>query len=172
MKLLWITDLTKEESCILEKEQIVNLMNIIADTIYIDKFDPDIGTNRIEQRLQRGETIPEAHLRAFQMSKEEVLYNWLKVIKKVIERYFLTLNILVDDDALFQNKFPTTLWQNISRAVKNLREAEFTPMSEERTAISSVFAASALVPGELEIPAGVKLYKEKVPVHMSGYAGG
>ncbi|MGI6144108.1 MAG: HNH endonuclease, partial [bacterium] len=41
-------------------------------------------------------------------------------IKKVIERYFLTLNILVDDDALFQNKFPTTLWQNISRAVKNL----------------------------------------------------
>jgi CRISPR-associated protein Cas5h len=46
-------------------------------------------------------------------------------------------------------------------------EAEFTPMSEERTAISSVFAASALVPGELEIPAGVKLYKEKVPVHMT-----
>jgi hypothetical protein len=109
-----------ENPRILEKEQIVNLMNIIADTIYIDKFDPDIGTNRIEQRLQRGETIPEAHLRAFRMSKEEVLYNWLKVIKKVIERYFLTLNILVDDDALFQNKFPTTLWQNISRAVKNL----------------------------------------------------
>lgn len=55
----------------MEKEQTVNLMNIIADEIYIGKFDTDSGTYQIEKQLQKGENI------------------WLGVTKKIINRYFL-----------------------------------------------------------------------------------
>ena len=48
----------------LEKEQILNLMNIIADEIFIGKYDMDIGTNRIENRLQSGDKLPNDHVRA------------------------------------------------------------------------------------------------------------
>ena len=65
----------------LEKEQIRHLMNIIADEILIGKFDFDIGTNRIENQIQKGESLPMEHVRAYRMVKEEVLYNWLKYIQ-------------------------------------------------------------------------------------------
>jgi len=59
----------------LEKEQILELMNIIADEVFIGKFDPDIGTRRIENRLQKGEELPLNHIKAFRMGKEEIIYN-------------------------------------------------------------------------------------------------
>jgi hypothetical protein len=42
----------------LEKEQILHLMNLIAEKLYVGHFDPSIGTSRIENRLQKGEDIP------------------------------------------------------------------------------------------------------------------
>ncbi len=104
----------------LEKEQIVNLMNIIADEIYIGKFDTDLGTHQIEKRLQKGENIPENHLRAFRMSKEEVLYNWLDVIRKIIKRYFLLQGRTFDENRLFQYKFPQPLWESIRKVIRNI----------------------------------------------------
>jgi hypothetical protein len=111
---------TGENPRYLEKEQIVNLMNIIADEIYIGKFDTDLGTYQIEKRLQKGENIPEDHLRAFRMSKEEVLYNWLDVIRKIIKRYFLLQGRTFDESRLFQYKFPEPLWESIRKVVRNI----------------------------------------------------
>ena len=36
----------------LEVEQIVRLMNIIADKVFVGKFDPALGTRRIENKIQ------------------------------------------------------------------------------------------------------------------------
>lgn len=62
-----------ENPRIVECSQILRLMNMIADAIYIDKFDPEIGTDKIESKLQKGETFKHDHLRAFRMSKEEIV---------------------------------------------------------------------------------------------------
>ncbi len=67
----------------LEMTQIIKLMNLIAEEVYIGKFDPEIGTDKIESRLQKGENFAHNHLRAFRMSKEEVLYNWLRYIQQI-----------------------------------------------------------------------------------------
>jgi hypothetical protein len=88
--------------------------------IYIGKFDTDLGTYQIEKRLQKGENIPEDHLRAFRMSKEEVLYNWLDVIRKIIKRYFLLQGRTFDESRLFQYKFPEPLWESIRKVVRNI----------------------------------------------------
>jgi len=54
----------------------VRLMNIIAEELYVNRFDLEHGTSRVEYKLQQGEDVPLPHLIAFRISKEEVLYNW------------------------------------------------------------------------------------------------
>lgn len=106
----------------LEKQQILMLINIIAEEIYIGRFDPDIGTYRIENRIQKGENIPESHLIAYRMSKEEIIYNWLKYISQIIKNYFIMQGKPIDENKLFQYSFPESLWDKIKIFVKNLRD--------------------------------------------------
>ena len=42
----------------LERRQILCLMNLIAEELYIGKFDPELGTDKIENRLQKGDNYP------------------------------------------------------------------------------------------------------------------
>ena len=105
----------------LEKEQILSLMNIIAEELFTGTFDPDIGTSRIENRIQKGDTIPEDHLIAFRMSKEEILYNWLRYIEQVIKHYFIMQGKPIEERKLFQYRFPEQLWERIRTFTRNLR---------------------------------------------------
>lgn len=103
----------------LEKEQILELMNIIAEEIYISKYDADFGTNRIENRLQAGENIPMDHVKAYRMSKEEILWNWLKYVSQIIRNYFLMQGTPLQEEKLFQYKFPEPLWDRIRNFIRN-----------------------------------------------------
>lgn len=105
----------------LEKEQILRLMNLIAEEIYIGKFDPVLGTYRIENRVQKGEQIPEDHLRAYRLSREEVIYNWLRCIHQIVQNHFISLGMPVNEKKLFQYKFPQPLWDLVRTFIYNLR---------------------------------------------------
>jgi len=109
-----------ENPRVLEKEQITELMNIIAEEIFIDKFDLEIGTYRIENKIQHAEDIPIKHLRATRMSKEEILYNWLRYVSQIIKGFYLMQGKPIKEDQLFQYKFPEALWQRIKTFIKNL----------------------------------------------------
>ena len=104
----------------LEIQQVVKLMNLIAEEIYKDKYDLELGVNRIENRLRDGENIPEAHLRAVRMSKEEIMYNWLQYIQTVINQYFAIQGKTISMDGYFQEPFPEQLWENIKKFLHNL----------------------------------------------------
>lgn len=106
----------------LETSQIVKLMNVIAEELYIDKFDPEIGTDRIENKVQKGEMIPLAHLRAFRMSKEEVLYNWLRYVQQIAKFFFINTGKPIVEERLFQYPFPEQLWSNIRNFIRSLAE--------------------------------------------------
>jgi len=103
----------------MEKEQILELMNTIAEEIYVGKYDSDIGTYRIENRLQAGETLPLEHVRAFRMSKEEILWNWLKYVSQIIRNFFIMQGVPIEESKLFQYKFPVPLWERIRMFVRN-----------------------------------------------------
>jgi len=62
----------------LEKSQIVQLANTIAKTFFIGAYDFDIGANKVEDKLRRGEDVSDNHLRAVRIAREEVLYNILR----------------------------------------------------------------------------------------------
>ena len=105
----------------LERQQIIKLLNIIAEEIYIDKFDTSIGTSKIENRIQNKENIPEDHMRAFRMSKEEILHAWIKLIHQIIKNYFLYMGKPIDESRLFQYKFPPEIWNNVKIFIHNLK---------------------------------------------------
>ena len=105
----------------IEKRQILELMNIIAEEIYIGKFDSDIGTYKIENRIQSGEDIPESHLIAYRMSKEEIIYNWLKYISQIIQNYFIMQGVPINEKKLFQYDFPEALLDRVRLFIRNFR---------------------------------------------------
>ena len=104
----------------LEIRQIVELMNIVAEEIFIDQFDEVIGTYRIENRIQKGDQIPEPHLRAFRMAKEEILHTWLRYVRQIVQAHFMALGKPIKEDRLFQYAFSPVLWGQVRAYVRSL----------------------------------------------------
>jgi hypothetical protein len=120
-----------------EKRQIVRLMNLICELVYDAGFDSTIGTDRIENKVQKGNVdIPDAHLRAFRMAKEEVLHAWLDLTKKVVRNYFAMTGKNTNDDKLFQSVFPEELWNTLRRFIMNLSKL---PLWIDRPMAATVF---------------------------------
>lgn len=107
----------------LEISQAIKLLNILADEIYISKFQPEIGVTRIESKIVDGKDIDisDNHLIAYRMSKEEILINWLSYISDVINNYFSNTGKKFNKNSVFQQKFDDQLWTNITNFVKNLK---------------------------------------------------
>ena len=123
---------------ILEREQLIKLCNIIADKILINRYDPDIGTYRIENAIGSGQgtSIPDSHLIAYRLMKEEIMYNWIKYIEKLISAYFSLSGTMFDSENLFMSKFDDKLWERIETFLENLREL---PLWKDRGLATTIF---------------------------------
>jgi hypothetical protein len=104
----------------LERDQIVRLMSLFAETFFVGKWDPEKGGRRLESRLQSGEQIPEEHLRAWRVAREEILGNIVAWVRLVIENYFAWTGHMVDKDRLFHQSLPEDLWVRIDTFMKRL----------------------------------------------------
>lgn len=122
----------------LEKEQAIKLCNIFAEEILIDKYDDNLGTYRIENRIVagKGDSISDDHLIAYRLFKEEIMYNWLKYIELLIINHFAYSGILYDRNNLLQQKFSDVLWENIRIFVINLKDM---PIWKDRSMSATVF---------------------------------
>lgn len=105
----------------LEIDQTVRLMNIVADEIYVDQFDPARGTRYIESDVQKGKDIAEAHLRAFRMSKQEILHSWVRLVRQIVYQYFVTTGKPIDESKLFQRELPDACWKNVENFIGALK---------------------------------------------------
>ena len=108
----------------LEQSQLIKLMNIIAEEIYCEKFNPEIGISQIEDKIIKGKDkeITDSHLTAYRMSKEEIMHAWLVYIQRIIKNYYAVLGRKFDETSLFQNNFDDQLWSNIRHFVQRLRD--------------------------------------------------
>lgn len=123
---------------ILEKEQLIRLCNILAEELLIGKYDTEIGTHRIENNIAegRGDAIPDGHLVAYRMFKEEIMYNWIQYLRLLIKNHFAFAGTMYNEDNLFQQKLPDQLWENIQTFVINLREL---PIWKDRSMSLTIF---------------------------------
>lgn len=123
----------------LEISQISHLMSIIAERIYIGKFNPETGMNRIEQRILDGRDtdISNNHLIAYRIGKEEIVHEWVPYLLKVISMYFLNQSINYRENNIFQTRFPDQLWHNLDRFIQNLTAL---PLWQDRSMAGSHFS--------------------------------
>lgn len=123
---------------ILEKEQLVLLCNIIAEELLIGKYDDEVGTNKIENKIATGvgNTITDDHLIACRLFKEEIMYNWIQYIKLLVKNHFAYTGAMYDDENLFQQKLPSQLWENIKTFLENLRNI---PVWKDRSMSATIF---------------------------------
>ena len=123
---------------ILEKDQMIQLCNIIAEELLIGKYDIDIGTYRLENKVAegKGNAIPDSHLIACRLFKEEVMYNWVQYLKLLVNNYFATTGTMYDSENLFQQQIPEMLWKNIRNFIKSLSEL---PVWKDRTMAATIF---------------------------------
>jgi len=128
----------------LEKVQLVQLMNIFAEEVLIGRYDFDRGTYRIEEAIRQGEDVPDAHLRAVRMAREEILYNILRYVRDCAKRFFLMQGgRMVEEEELFQQAFPDLLWDHIRRVVRNMAALPIW-VNKDVTASSAVFGGKQL----------------------------
>ncbi|HVB52673.1 MAG TPA: HNH endonuclease signature motif containing protein [Candidatus Acidoferrales bacterium] len=120
----------------LEIDQVVRLMNLVADTLLVDQFDTGLGTARLENKVQKGDLVPEPHLRAFRMCKEEVIYSWLRYVRQIVQLHFTFAGQPFDDTRSFQYLFPEQLWVGLRAYLVNLRSL---PLWVNRDLSATVF---------------------------------
>jgi hypothetical protein len=120
----------------LEKAQIIRLMSLIAEKVYLGKYDDELGTRRLENKVQNGEDVPEPHLRAFRMAKEEILHCWIGYIGRIIDYHLVAMGRAINQERLFQYPFPEQLWINIGSFIDNLARR---PLWIDRQASSTIF---------------------------------
>ena len=122
----------------LEKEQLILLCNLIAEVLLIDKFDDEVGTNKIESKIAAGtgSFITDDHLIACSLFKEEIMYNWIQYIKLLVKNHFAYTGAMYDDENLFQQKLPNQLWENIRTFLENLRNL---PVWKDRSMSATIF---------------------------------
>jgi hypothetical protein len=70
------------------------------------------------------------------MSKEEVLYSWLRHVQQIAKFYFINTGKPIKEERLFQYLFPEQLWVNIRNFVRNLGQM---PLWANRDLSETVF---------------------------------
>ena len=104
----------------LEREQMVRLMSLFAEVFFVGHWDPELGGRRLENQLQGGETIPEGHLRAWRIAREEVLANVMRWTRLVIANYYAYTGKVVHEDRQLQSRLPDELWDRLRNFLESL----------------------------------------------------
>lgn len=128
-----------ENPRMLEKEQLVQLCNIFADEVLINKYDSEIGTYKIEDKIikKNDQDITDDHLSAYRICKEEIMYNLVDYIEFVITNYFATTGNAFDKENLFQQKFPDKLWENIRNFIVHYKNL---PLWKDKSMANTIFS--------------------------------
>ena len=123
---------------VLEKDQLIKLCNILAEEILIGKYDPEIGTYRIENNISDGRdsSITDDHLIAYRLCKEEIMYNWVQYLRLLIKNHFAFAGTMYNEDNLFQQRIPDQLWENIRTFIINLKNL---PVWKDRSMAATIF---------------------------------
>lgn len=104
----------------LEHEQMVRLMTLFAEIFFVGSWDPEKGGRRLESQIQAGETIPEGHLRAWRIAREEVLSGVVRWMRLVIANYYAYTGKVIHEDRQLHSRIPDELWNRLKNFLESL----------------------------------------------------
>jgi hypothetical protein len=109
-----------ENPRVLEREQMVKLMTLLAEILFVGKWDPETAGRKLEYRVQKGDPIPEEHLRAWRIAREEILATVMGWVRLVIENYNAYTGRMIDKEKLLHSALPEDLWKRIKNFLTKL----------------------------------------------------
>jgi hypothetical protein len=104
----------------LERDQMVRLMSLFADIFFVGNWDPELGGRRVESRVHEGEAIPEGHLRAWRIAREEILANVMRWTRLVIANYFAYTGKVIQEEKQLHTHLPDELWDRLRNFLESL----------------------------------------------------
>ena len=104
----------------LEREQLVRIMSIVAEVFFVSHWDPELGGRRLENHVRDGVSIPDSHLRAWRLGRDEVMANIVRWVRLVICNYFAVNMKVVPEDRLLHGRLPDALWDSIRNFLQSL----------------------------------------------------
>ena len=122
----------------IERDQLVRLMSLYADIFCVGRWNPDVGGHSLEARLQKGQAIAEEHLRAWRVTREEILATIMKYVRLVIENYFVVTGQVIEKDRLMQHRFPKDVWARVETFLRRLSDL---PAWIDKNLSTTVFGA-------------------------------
>jgi len=120
----------------LERDQLVRLLNIIADRIFIAQWKPEIGSAKLESKVQNDLDVPEDHLRAHRMAREEILQAWIELCLSVCQTVVISSGSLWDKERPFQRRHSEAMWASLDNFVVNFSRL---PLWKNRSLSATVF---------------------------------
>jgi hypothetical protein len=106
----------------LERDQIVKYLNLLADRIFIGQWNPDIGSGKLESKVQNNQDVPENHLRAHRMGREEILQAWTGLCLSVYQTVVVSSGSLWDSERPFQRRLPDAVWSALDNFICNFAD--------------------------------------------------
>lgn len=104
----------------LEHIQVVRLMSLYADVLLVGSWNREHASTKLEHKVRQGEPVPDSHLRAHRMSREEVLHATLTYVALIIKNFYAYTGQLLDEEKLMQSAHPDALWDRIRNFLTNL----------------------------------------------------
>ena len=98
-------------------------MSLFAEVFFARTLDPELGGRRLENRLQSGDKIPEHHLRAWRIARDEVMANVMRWIRLVMANYNAYTGRVVREDRLLHVALPDEMWARLRNFLLSPLEA-------------------------------------------------
>jgi len=110
----------------IERSNLTHFMNILADELLDGRYDWNAGVRRLEERVRKGEAIPDDHLRAARMFRKSPFQAWSEVLYEAIG-FFLRARWLIDaqkerNHRAFWADIGEEEWETIRAMVRLVRD--------------------------------------------------
>jgi len=109
---------------IIERRNVVKLMSLIAQKVLINKFDINLGAYKLEERLRKGERIPELHLKAYRIFRPKTFEVWCEVLRDGIVQLLKLRGELSDTYAkegkIFWRELNDETWEEIDKMLDRI----------------------------------------------------
>lgn len=107
-----------------ERNNLIQLMNVMAEKALISKFDLSKGAHKLEDRLSKGEKLPDDHVKAYRIFRPRAFEIWCEVLSGAITTYLKIKERLSEKNAtegkIFWCRISEEDWQQIGKMVDRI----------------------------------------------------
>lgn len=107
-----------------ERNNLIQLMNMMAEKALTGKFDLSEGAHKLEERLRKGEKIPSKHVKAYRIFRPRVFEVWCEVLSGTIKTYLKIKGRLSEKKAsegkIFWCKIREEDWEQMGKMIDKI----------------------------------------------------